>query len=61
LTIDGTGSCPPLWNGWQRSNRRSPSQAPRDNPNRSIASAVYALHDGVYRQHGGRIGPIAMR
>ena len=31
-TRGGTGSCPPAWNGWQRSSRRSASQPPRPAP-----------------------------
>ena len=56
----GTGSYPPLQNGWQRRRRRTVSQLPRAGPYRWIASSAYAEHVGWKRQEGGVSGEIPL-
>ena len=51
----GTGSSPPLPQGWQRANRRSASHDPRTIPKRLIAVYAYSEHVGRYRQRLGEI------
>ena len=48
----GTGSYPPLANGWQRKIRRRASHPPYPAPKRSIAVRAYSEHVGIKRQQG---------
>ena len=49
----GTGSSPPLANGWQRPSRRIASHEPLHTPNRTSATYAYSEHVGRYRHSPG--------
>src|ERR1019366_787382 len=54
--LQGTGSGPPAWNGWQRASRRAANARPRQTPWRVTASRAYSEHVGVNRHAGGSRG-----